>query len=334
MSLPHQIEKLQRGEPLSAEEVGRTISQFLAGDFEDIAATSWLLAMEEKPITAPELAAAVRTVLAQANPFTLFPNGIDCCGTGGDGAHTRNVSTATAFVLAAAGVTVVKHGNRAVSSKSGSADVLQALGIALDTPVATLETAVQTLGIAFLFAPQFHPGLAKLAPLRRAIGKRTLFNVLGPLCNPARPHTQLMGVYAPHIMPLMAETLRTLGSTHALVVHSDDGLDEISISAPTRALHLHDGMLSPLTITPEDAGLPRHPADTLRGGDAAENAQALHHLLHGTHGAYRDAVLLNAAAGLWLAGRAATLRDGAAQAAHAIDSGATAKLLEDYRQIR
>lgn len=334
MSFAEQTLKLQRHEALSDAEMTASMRNLLMGDYQEAEATAWLLAMEEKPITAPELAAAAGSVLAAALPFPHFSGGMDCCGTGGDGANTLNVSTAVAFVLAASGVQVLKHGNRAVSSKSGSADVLQALGITLQPEPALLADAATRLGLAFLFAQQFHPGLVTLAPLRRAIGKRTLFNLLGPLCNPARPHMQLMGVYGPHLLPLMAEALRNLGSTHALVLHSDDGLDEASISAPTRGVLLQNGVLHDFAITPEEAGLPRHPPEALRGGDAATNADAMLALFTGAPGAYHDAVCLNAGLGLFTAGRAATPAEGVAQAAQAIASGQALKLLEEYRKIR
>ncbi len=334
MRLATQTEALRSGVALSNDEISASIAQLFAGNFNAEEATAWLLAMEEKTITPGELAAAVRAVMAASQPFAHFPESMDCCGTGGDGAHSLNVSTATAIVLAASGVQIIKHGNRAVSSQAGSADVLQALGISLELPAATLETVAKNLGLAFLFAPQFHPGLARIAPLRRAIGKRTFFNVLGPLCNPARPHTQLIGVYNTATMRLMAETLQSLGVQRAMVVHSDDGLDEISISAPTQCLRLDGARITPLTITPEDAGLKRSPADALRGGDAAYNAHALTALLADETSAYRDAVVLNAAAGLWVYGKANTLSEAASIASNAIDSGTARKLLADYAALR
>jgi len=334
VSLALQTASILRGEALSAEAISASIQQLFSGDYDASDATAWLLALEEKPITSTELAAAVHAVMAQSKPFTVMPDSMDCCGTGGDGAHSLNVSTATAMVLAASGIQVVKHGNRAVSSQAGSADVLQALGASLELESTVLESAANTLNLAFLFAPQFHPGLATIAPLRRAIGKRTFFNLLGPLCNPARPNFRLVGVYSKAVMPLMAETLHALGVPYALVVHSDDGLDEISISAPTQCLKLQAGNITALTITPEDAGLAYSPADSLRGGDAAYNAQAFTALLAGEKNAYRDAVLLNAAAALWLRGRAESLKEGAAIASRAIDSGAARKLLAEYVQLR
>ena len=321
MSIATQIEILQLGRSLIGHEVSETISRFLSGDYHEDEAKAWLLAMEAKPITATELSAAQSTVMARAKHFPNFPDALDCCGTGGDGAHTLNVSTATAFVVAACGQRVVKHGNRAVSSKSGSSDVLGELGIAPDTPVETLEAQANN-GLTFLFAPLFHGGLKGLAPLRKAIGSRTLFNVLGPLCNPARPGYQLLGVYDKTIMPLMAETLQKIGAKAAMVVHSEDGHDEISITAPTYVLQLKDGEITERTITPEEAGLNTYDnADAIKGGDAKHNAAALRAMLQGEAGAYRDAVLLNAAACLEIAGKATNLNEGATLAAEAIDSG-------------
>lgn len=331
VSLTQQTTQLLQRETLSPAQIQQSMEALLRGDATDEDAKAWLLAMQEKPITAAELASAQRVVIAHCAAFTAMPGAMDCCGTGGDGGHTLNVSTATAIVLAACGVQVVKHGNRAVSSKSGSADVLQALGINLEAPTHILERTARELNLAFLFAPQFHPALARIAPLRRAMGTRTLFNILGPLCNPARPHTQLIGVYNTQVMQVVAECAREIGLTHALIVHSDDGLDECSISAVTHALKLEGETITELTITPEDAGLPRHAADALRGGDAAHNAAALHALLAGQLSAYRDAVLLNVAVALWLKKQAKSLREGAQMAAHAIDSGAAKQLLASYQ---
>lgn len=327
MSIATQIEILQLGRSLTHDEVSDTILRFLRGDYYDDEAKTWLRSMEAKPITASELAAAQSAVMARAQPFPNYPDALDCCGTGGDGAHTLNISTATALVVAATGQRVVKHGNRAVSSSSGSADVLGALGIAHDTPLETLKQQAED-GLTFLFAPMFHRGLKGLASLRKAIGSRTLFNVLGPLCNPARPGYQLLGVYSRAIMPLVAETLQKMGARAAMVVHSADGHDEISITAPTHVLQLNHGVMTERTITPEQAGLKTHVnPNAIKGGDAAYNASALRALLDGEPGAYRDAVLLNAAACLEIAGRVSDLTQGVAMAASAIDSGKARAML-------
>jgi anthranilate phosphoribosyltransferase len=328
VSITQQIDIIQLGRSLNRHEVSETMLQLLSGDFQPDEAALWLRTMEAKPITATELAAARCAVMAKALPFQGVEGALDCCGTGGDGAHTLNISTATAFVVAACGVPVIKHGNRAVSSSTGSSDVLGALGIAHDTPNDILAKQAQQ-GLAFLYAPAFHPGLKRVAALRKSIKTRTVFNLLGPLCNPARPEFQLMGVYDAALLPLVAETMKKIGVRRAMVVHSDDGLDELSISAPTHSYQLSDSEITQRIITPEDAGLTRHPARAIQGGDAGHNAAALRALLQGKPGAYRDAVLLNAAACLEIACKASSLKEGVALAAKAIDSGAAHRQLTE-----
>jgi anthranilate phosphoribosyltransferase len=251
---------------------------------------------------------------------------IDVCGTGGDGAHSLNISTAVSIVVAAAGVPVAKHGNRAASSRAGAADTLEALGLDLDRASARAEQSLADLGIAFLFAQKHHPALARLAPVRRAIGRRTIFNLIGPLANPARVTRQLLGVARVDYLPTVAQAIELLGAEAALVVAGEEHLDELSIAGPSRAEAI--GLCAfPAVVTPEDAGLRRHPLDAIRGGDAAYNAAALRALLQGEAGAYRDAVLLNAGAALVVAGAAATLSEGVEEAAETIDKGLANALL-------
>jgi anthranilate phosphoribosyltransferase len=302
-----------------------TIGAMLDGTMDTVEATSFLTAQELQTITPEQLAGAVDAVMARAKPFRAFPDAVDCCGTGGDGKHTLNVSTATAIIVAACGVPVAKHGNRAVSSSSGSADVLAALGVNIEASAQTLETCMHDMGIAFLFAPNFHPGFAHVAPLRKAIGTRTIFNLLGPLCNPARVNRQLIGVFDKALIPTYAAACQLLGRTNVMIVHGEDGVDECSISAPT--------FTNTHMITPLDAGLQYHAPDALKGGDATHNAAALTALLEGAHGAYRDAVLFNSAAVLMLADIADDLKSVALLAANAIDSGRAIAILERLKKV-
>jgi anthranilate phosphoribosyltransferase len=253
---------------------------------------------------------------------------LDTCGTGGDGARTFNISTAAALVAAGAGALVAKHGNRSVSSQCGSADVLAAAGVNVDGGPEIAEQCLAQLGIGFLFAPALHSGLSQVAGVRREVGIRSIFNVLGPLSNPAGASRQLLGVYSSHLVPILAQTLLQLGSERALVVHGEDGLDEISPSGPTRAAHLENGQVIALTLHPEDAGVRAVSIDSIRGGDAAHNAHLLFELLHGQRGPIRDAVVLNAAAALWVAGLAKGLREGAELAVTSLDQGKAREKLE------
>jgi len=302
-----------------------TIGAMLDGTMGALEATEFLSAQELHRIMPEQLAGAVDAVMARANPFPAFPDALDCCGTGGDGKHTLNVSTATAIVAAACGVQMAKHGNRAVSSSSGSADVLAALGVNIEASTRTLEKCLREANIAFLFAPNFHPGFAHVAPLRKAIGKRTIFNLLGPLCNPARVNRQLIGVFDKALIQTYAASCQLLGRTNVTIVHGEDGVDECSISAATHT-NTH-------TITPLDAGLQYHAPDALAGGDAEHNALALTALLEGVPGAYRDAVLLNTAALLMVADVADDLRSAAALAAEAIDSGRSLAVLGKLKRV-
>jgi anthranilate phosphoribosyltransferase len=253
---------------------------------------------------------------------------LDTCGTGGDGAGTFNLSTAAALVVAGAGVTVAKHGNRSVSSRSGSADVLAACGVRVDAPVEVVERCLAEIGIGFLYAPALHGAMRHVAPVRREVGVRSIFNLLGPLANPARTPRQLLGVYSPDLVPVVAQTLVRLGSERALVVHGLDGLDEVSPCGPTRAAWVEAGQVHEVVLEPEDGGLRPVAREALRGGEPAENARLLHSLLAGTAGPLRDAVLLNAGAALWVADAVQTLADGVLLAAESVDSGAARSRLE------
>jgi anthranilate phosphoribosyltransferase len=313
-------------EPLEHETAEAAFADILDGKVSDEAIAQFLTAMTLRDETSVEIAAAARALRVRMVEVSAPKGAIDVCGTGGDGAHSLNISTAVAIVVAACGVPVAKHGNRAASSKAGAADTLEALGLDLDRASARAEESLADLGIAFLFAQKHHPALGRLAPIRRAIGRRTIFNLIGPLANPARVTRQLLGVARVDYLPTVAEALELLGTEAGLVVSGEESLDELSIAGPSRAVAVGLCAIS-TTITPEDAGLPRHGLDAIRGGDAVYNAAALRTLLQGEPGAYRDAVLLNAGAALVVAGEAATLREGVEEASEAIDKGLANALL-------
>jgi len=257
-------------------------------------------------------------------------NAIDVCGTGGDGAASFNISTAVAFVLAACGVPVAKHGNRALSSRAGGADVLTALGVNIEPPMARLSAVLAEAGCVFLFAPRHHPALRHAAPVRVELGTRTIFNLTGPMANPAGVKRQLVGVFAPHWLRPVAETLRELGTEAAWVVHSN-GLDELTLSGETQVVALKAGEITEFTLEAADAGLANVPLEDIKGGDAVENAAALQAVLNGKPGGYRDTVLYNAAAALIVAGATTSLADGVMMAAAAIDDGSAARVLDRLR---
>ncbi|MGY6663084.1 MAG: anthranilate phosphoribosyltransferase [Glycocaulis sp.] len=280
------------------------------------------------------LATGARAMRARMNTVKAPANAIDTCGTGGDARGTWNISTAAALVAAAAGAVVAKHGNKAASSKSGSAEVLDSSGVNLMATPEQIERALDEAGVAFLFAQAHHGAVRHVAPARKTLGVRTVFNLLGPLSNPAGTRRQLLGVFDRRWLVPMAEALRDLGAERAWIVHGEDGLDEITTTGATHIASLEaDGSVREFTVTPEDAGLPRASLDDLKGGEPAENAAALHRLLDGERGAYRDIVLFNASAALVLAGKADGLKDGVALAAAAIDDGRAAGTLNKLVHI-
>ncbi len=313
--------------PLARESAAQAFADILDGVAGEEAIEAFLIGLSIRGETSVEIAEAARAMRVRLIPVTAPPGAIDVCGTGGDGHHTLNVSTAVSLVVAAAGVPVAKHGNRAASSKSGAADTLEALGLDLDRAAARAEESLHELGIAFLFAQAHHPALARIGPLRRRIGRRTIFNLMGPLANPARVTRQLIGIARVDYAPVYAEALQQLGAEAAAVVSGEDNLDELSTERPSVVVNVGCAGL-PSRITPEDAGLPRHPLSAIRGGDPEINALALRQLLQGEKGAYRDAVLLNAAAALVVAGEAPDLRAGAEEAAEVIDKGLAKALLD------
>jgi anthranilate phosphoribosyltransferase len=293
----------------------------------DEAIAEFLIALTERGETSVEIAAAAQALRDRMIGFDAPEGAIDVCGTGGDGHHSLNVSTAVAIIVAACGVPVAKHGNRAASSKAGAADTLEALGLDMERASETAEETLKEIGICFLFAVNHHPALKRIHPIRKAIGRRTIFNLMGPLANPARVTRQLIGIARPDYVPVYGTALARLGAEAALVVSGEEGLDELSGAGPSRVFRVGDVNVGDM-ITPEDIGLPRTPTSAIRGGDVAYNAAALRRLLQGETGPYRDAVLLNAAAALVVAGRAATLAEGAEEAAEVLDNGLANALLD------
>jgi anthranilate phosphoribosyltransferase len=319
--------------PLSRDGAAQAFADILDGVAEEDAIAAFLIGLSERGETAVEIAEAARAMRRRLIAIEAPAGAIDVCGTGGDGHHTLNVSTAVALVVAASGVPVAKHGNRAASSKAGAADTLEALGLDLRAAGACAQRSLADLGIAFLFAANHHPAMARITPIRRRIARRTIFNLMGPLANPAGVTRQLIGIARPDYAPLYAEALAQLGTEAALVVSGEEGLDELSGAGPSVAIPVGPVAL-PSRIVPEDAGLPRHPLAAIRGGDPRANAAALRRLLAGEEGAYRDAVLLNAAAALIVAGAAAALPQGAVLAARALDAGAADMLLDRWIAYR
>ncbi|WP_165982170.1 anthranilate phosphoribosyltransferase [Dankookia rubra] len=318
--------RLAAGERLAESEAEAAFGIIMAGEATPAQIAGLLMAMRVRGETVPEITGAVRAMRARMAAIDAPPGAIDIVGTGGDGSGSLNISTATALVVAGCGVPVAKHGNRALSSRSGAADALAALGINLDVALDRLEAVLAAAGMVFLWAPRHHSSMRHAAGPRVELGTRTIFNILGPLSNPARVKRQLTGAFAVEWLRPMAETLARLGAEAAWVVHGQ-GLDEIALSGETHVVALEGGRIREFTVAPEDAGLDRAPPEAIRGGEPAENAAALQALLQGARGAYRDIVLLNAAAALVVAGRAADLRAGAAIAARAIDSGAASGVL-------
>ncbi len=311
--------------PLDAEQAAFAFDAILDGKVDPQEIANFLTIMSERDETSTEIAAAVRAMRARMIPISAPEGAIDVCGTGGDGSHSLNISTAVAIVVAACEVPVAKHGNRAASSKAGAADTLEALGLDLNRASDTAEATLADLGICFLFAQKHHPALAALAPIRKAIGRRTIFNLTGPAANPAGVKRQLIGVARPDFLGVYAGALEQLGYEDAMLVAGDEPLDELSVSLPSSYIRLGNALER---IEPEAAGLQRHSIDTLKGGDAAFNAAALRRLLAGEHGAYRDAVLFNAAAALMVAGHAHDWHHGVEEAAEAIDKGLAKALLD------
>ena len=324
--------------PLDAPALTRAEADEVFANILDLKASAdeieaFLIALSARGETAVEIAAAASAMRERVNGIQAPENAVDCCGTGGDGQHTLNVSTAVSLVVAACGVPVAKHGNRAASSKSGAADTLEALGLDMDAAVRCAQKTLDEVGICFLFARVHHPALGPIAPIRVKIGKRTIFNLLGPLTNPAGVRKQLIGIASPELVPIYAEAKASLDPDHTLIVSGDEGLDELSLAGGNTLADVSDGKVTMRRIGAGDIGLPNAPLEAIRGDDAHYNAAALTRLLDGEKSAYRDAVLLNAAGTLVVAGVANDWHEGAAMAAEALDSGKAKTLLAKWIEL-
>jgi anthranilate phosphoribosyltransferase len=325
------LKKISQGSVLSEEEMAGSMREIMGGRVSDTDLASFLTRLAQRGETTDEITGAARVLREKVDMIDAPDDTVDCCGTGGDAAGTYNISTAVALVVAACGVPVAKHGNRAASSKSGAADVLEALGVNLDMPKSWLEQALRNYNFCFLMAPRHHLAMKHVTPVRKALGFRTIFNLLGPLANPAGTRTQLIGVFDQKWTAPMAAALKSLGTKNAWVVHGSDGLDEITLSGPTYVSTLdEDGTLGEMMLTCDDFGLPRINLADIHGGDAAENAAALRALLEGEKTPYRDIVLANAAAVLALHAGTKDLKQFVKKAAEAIDNKSALAVLENY----
>ena len=326
------LAKVATGASLSEAEAESAFDIMMSGNATPAQMGGFLMALRVRGETVDEITGAVRTMRAKALRIAAPPGAIDTCGTGGDASGTFNVSTATALVAAACGVPVAKHGNRALSSKSGSADILTALGVNIDADMGLVEQALHEVGIAFLMAPRHHSAMRHVGPTRVELGTRTIFNLLGPLSNPAGARRQVVGVFAPQWVKPIAEVLGRLGAERAWVYHGE-GLDELTTAGTSEVAELKGGAVRTFQVTPEDAGLPRARLADLKGADPAANAERMRALLAGETGPIRDIVLLNAAAALVVADRAPNLRAGIRHAAEALDSGAVRRTLDRLVEI-
>ncbi len=335
MKVQRFIEKLSQCQNLLEEEAYEAAITFMEGTATEAQMASILLALRMKGETIEEITGFVRAmrdkmvkISAKAQDFL-----VDNCGTGGDQKGTFNVSTVSAIVASAAGCRVAKHGNRAISSSCGSADLLKELGINIEMPPQQSERCLNETGITFLFAPLYHPAMKRVTKPRRELGIRTIFNVVGPLTNPVLVKRQLIGVFDAELTEVLVKVLKKLGSRHCLVVHGEEGIDEISISGKTLIAELKDGKISNYFIQPEDFGIKRYPPESIKGGSPRENARIAMQVLKGEKGPYRDSVLLNAGAVIYVSGKASSLKEGVEMAAEAIDSGRAFRKLEEFRNF-
>jgi anthranilate phosphoribosyltransferase len=315
------IAKVATGQPLTRAEAEQAFTIMMSGEATPSQIGAFLMALRVRGETVDEIAGAVATMRAKATPVEAPAGAIDVVGTGGDSAGTYNISTSAAFVVAGAGVPVAKHGNRALSSKSGSADILAALGVKIEQTPEGVAKCIREAGIGFMFAPAHHSAMKHVGPTRVELGTRTVFNLLGPLSNPAGVKRLLVGVFSPAWVEPVANVLKELGTEAAWVVHGAGGVDEISVAGKTKVAELKDGKITVFEISPADVGLAEAPLEAVKGGDATVNAEAFRKLLTGEPSAYRDTVLLNAGAALVIAGKAKTLKEGVALAAASIDEG-------------
>ena len=322
------IGKVATGAALTRQEAASAFDSMMSGEATPSQMGGLLMALRVRGETVEEITGAVSAMRAKMLPVKAPADAVDIVGTGGDGSGSVNVSTCAAFIVAGTGVPVAKHGNRALSSKSGAADVLAALGVKIELAPEQISRCIKEAGIGFMFAPSHHPAMKNVNPTRVELATRTIFNLLGPLSNPAGVKRQKIGVFSRQWVQPLAEVLRNLGSESIWVVHGSDGLDEVTLTGPTFVAALENGKIRSFEITPEDAGLPRADGAALKGGDANANAESLRGVLAGKPSAYRDVALLNAAAALVVAGKAKDLKDGVAQGKQALDSGAAAQRLQ------
>jgi len=322
------IAKAATGAPLTREEAAAAFDQIMSGNATPSQIGGFLMALRVRGETVDEITAAVATMREKMVRVAAPADAVDVVGTGGDASHSLNISTCAAFIVAGAGVPVAKHGNRALSSRSGAADCLMALGVKIDLGPEGIARCIREAGIGFMFAPAHHPAMKHVGPTRVELGTRTIFNLLGPLSNPAGVKRQMVGVFSGQWVTPLAEVLRNLGSTHAWVVHGSDGLDEVTGTGPSAVAELKNGSVTTFQVSPSDVGLGLCQPGDLKGGDAAHNATQLRAVLTGARNAYRDVAALNAAAALVVSGRAATLPDGFAMATASLDTGAAAKTLD------
>jgi len=327
------ISTLISGQNLSVDDAAQVMSEIMSGEATPAQFGAFVTALRLKGETAAEIAGMARIMQSMALPVQSAGNLVDTCGTGGDGSNTINVSTIAAFVAVGAGLNVAKHGNRAITSACGSADVLEAAGVNIELGPNGVEMCIRQVGMGFMFAPNFHPAMRHAGGPRREIGIRTVFNILGPLTNPAGAKSQVLGVADGSLGEKMAHVLKQLGSRHALIVHGEDGLDEISIAAPTQIWELKKGNIYNYSITPEDLGLTRASPDDVQGGSAKENVAIMHNILSGERGPARDIVLLNAAAALAAGDAVHNLRQGIMLASESIDSGRALEKLRSLSQL-
>ncbi len=326
---PALIEKLVRREDLTADEAAAAMTEIMEGRAAEAQIAGLLIGLSMKGERPEEIVGLARTMLAHAVPVaSKWPRVVDTCGTGGDKSGTFNISSCAALVVAACGMKVAKHGNRSVSSRSGSADVFETLGVDITAPPPIVERCVTEAGIGFFFAPTFHPSMRNAIPTRRALGVRTAFNLLGPLTTPARATRQIVGVSRPELTERLARALLMLGSERVWVVHGADGIDEISTTGYTKVSEGRDGSVNTFYLHPADVGVQKTSAAALLGGDATDNAAIVRRILSGERGAPRDVVVLNAGAALFVGGQADSVREGMSLAAHALDGGAAAQTLD------
>jgi anthranilate phosphoribosyltransferase len=321
---------IQSGQTLSENQMLQAMTRIMDGAANETDIAAFLTGLSERGETAEEISGAAKVLRSKAETIKAPPGTVDCCGTGGDATGTYNISTAVALVSAACGVPVAKHGNRAASSKSGAADVLEKLGVNLTMPADALELALEKLNFAFLMAPNHHKAMKNVSAIRKKLGVKTIFNLLGPLANPAGTKLQLIGVYDTKWILPVATALKNLGTTRAWVVHGTDGLDEITITGPTLVAKLENGVITQDELSPEDFSVIPATPEKLKGGDATVNASAIKKLLNGEQSAYRNIVIANTAAVLNIHGSSNNLKDAAQRAAAAIDSGAAQKTLQNY----